>query len=266
MTELPAIMVYAALALMLVGLETYRRKTVRLERKLRERNESVALLRRALLELESLESETLSRISGPMKKILKSVKQTMLEISRCEGTPQDARERLSKLTAMIGEIEKFLEVMDELDEIGEEKTGKENGDGEPYVLLDELLFQTLEEWNERFFEKGISLALAVNENVKVRGGGNYLKMVLDNVYSEFLRSMRSDSLVHVVLVNKEGNARLSMTGRGSTDAEFEPSTLGIELARRIVGIYGGWLSFDDSSNSYTMELPLARNDETGDEK
>lgn len=260
MITLPIYVIFLVFLAILMGLEINRRRKMSYLERIGELEESIRLLRVELEELEALKSEMLSRIGVSLRKPLESVRETVIELSRPLDRTPEVKEQLARLIVEIEEIEKFLSVMKELAALENMdltmESQRDDGQEPAQVDLDGLLFETLNEWNDLFSDKGISLALSLDENIRVSGSTYYLKHALDNIFSEITRIMSSGTLIHIVLKERPDSVRLTLTCKGSRNRESEQSAFGVELARQIVSAHRGWLSGDTDSGQYAIELPL----------
>ena len=262
MITFPAYTVFLVFLGILLIMEMNRREKAKYEKRIKGLKNKLKLVMEELDELEKLKSEMLSRIGISLRKPLESVRETAIELSRPLDRSPAVKEQLSKLTSEIEEIENFLNVMKELATLENINLSDESQfpDGaEPSaVLLDELLFDTLNEWNETFSANGVSLAMSVDENILVSGNRYYLRHALDNILSEIARIMSSGSLIHIILSGEHNSARLTIVHKGETQAEVKQSAFGVELARQIISAHKGWLTGDTDTGQYAIELPQVK--------
>lgn len=259
MITLPIYVIFLVFLAILMSMELNRRRKLEFKARITELENSLDLLKEELDELEALKSGMLSRIGTSLKKPLEAVKATVIELSRPLDRSPEVREQLALLTVEIEEIEKFLNLMKELATLEKMDLtlGAQPEGGETAALsLDGLLFETLDEWNDTFSERGISLALSLDEDLYVSGSRYYLRHALDNILSEMTRAVDTGSLIHVLLKASPKTVRLSLSCRGGRLKESEQSAFGVELARQIVSAHDGWLTEDTESLQYTLELPL----------
>ncbi|OPL18553.1 MAG: hypothetical protein AVO35_04270 [Candidatus Aegiribacteria sp. MLS_C] len=260
MITLPIYVIFLCFLGILMGMEMNRRKRIEFQKRIIELESRMELLREELIELENLKSEMLSRIGVSLRKPLESVRETVIGLSRPLDRYPEVKDQLSRLVVEIEEIENFLNVMHELAalehmDLASEAREEEGGGGEPWISLDTLLFDTLKEWNDQLSEKSMSLALSVDEDVRVAGSRYYLRHALDNILSEITRMMAPGTLIHIVLQKVGDRARLSIISKGDRAPGSEKSAFGAELARQIVSAHDGWLTGDDQTGSYAIELP-----------
>lgn len=221
----------------------------------------VEALKLELSDMERHKSELLSRIGISLRKPLEAVKTTAAELSRPFDSSPLVKDQLNRLTSEIEEIGNFLDVIREIAFLEKMDlssgspfiTGSEAAD----VQLDTLIMETLNEWNYRFSEGGVSLAVSMDEEVPVTGSPRYLRQALDNIFSEVSRPMSPGGLIHLVLSGEGGAARMTVEYSGEQTVREVSSALGVELARQIISAHGGWLTCDPDSNRYAIELPLA---------
>ncbi|MBN2587534.1 MAG: hypothetical protein JXR55_09595 [Candidatus Fermentibacteraceae bacterium] len=260
MITLPIYVIFLVFLGILMGLEINRRKKISFSERINELEDSIRLLREELDELETLKSEMLSRIGISLKKPLESVRETVIELSRPLDRSPEVKEQLARLIVEIEEIENFLSVMKELaalENMDLTRESHQNDDAGPSpVLLDSLLFETLNEWNDLFSERGISLALSLDENIRISGNTYYLRHALDNIFTEITRIMGSGTLIHIVLKERPDSVRVTLTCKGSRQRDSEQSAFGVELARQIISAHKGWLTGDTDSGQFAIELPL----------
>ena len=236
-----------------------RRKNVELLKNNKLLKNKLKALTKELNELGKLKSDMLFRIGSSLRKPLESVRETAIELSRSPEKSKGVKEQLARLTNEITEIENFLDIMKELaflekmDLLGSSQFPDE--DGSSSLSLDNLLFDTLSEWNDEFSSRGVSLAISIDENVMVTGSRHYLKHALENILSEISRITVSGSLVHIVLFNDETSVRMKIAYKGEPAKTVKQSAFGVELARQIISIHDGWLAGDSKTGQYMMELP-----------
>ena len=263
MITLPVHIIFLVFLGILLVLEMHRRKKLSYISRIRSLENKLRLLKEELDELEKLKSEMLSRIGLSLRKPLESVRKTAIELSRPLDRSPAVKEQLARLTAEIEEIENFLNVMKELAALENmdltDKSQFPDGAESAVVSLDELLFETLNEWNERFSEMGVSLAISVDENVLVSGSRYYLRHSLENILSEISRIMSSGSLIHIMLTAENDSVRLAIVYKGETQSNAKQSAFGVELARQIVSAHNGWLTGDITTGQYAIELPRTKN-------
>ncbi|MBD3276893.1 MAG: hypothetical protein GF388_01215 [Candidatus Aegiribacteria sp.] len=265
MITIPVYVIFLVFLGILMGLELNRRKKNRYMKRIKELEEKLKLLRSELDELHSVKSEMMSRIGLSLRKPLDSLRNTALELSKPLERSPAAKQHLSRLTEEVMEIEKFLDVVKELDALENiDITAMEDSSESETVLevtLDSLLFDVLDSWNNTLSEKGISMALSIDGDVRVRGSRRYLRLALENMISEITRGMAPDSLVHITMTKDGDLVKLSMVHKGERKEEVEKSAFGSELARQIVNAHGGWLRFESESSTYAAELPLCSKEE-----
>ena len=154
MITLPIYIVFLVFLGILMVMEMNRRKMLSYKDRIKNLESKLGLLKEELNGLEKLKSEMLSRIGLSLRKPLESVRETAIELSRPLDRSPVVKEHLARLTAEIEEIENFLNVMKELAALENmDLTDKSHLPDEAessIVSLDELLFETLNEWNERF--------------------------------------------------------------------------------------------------------------------
>jgi len=262
MITLPISVVFLVFLGMLIILELNRRKKVSLAKKIVELENKLNLQRKELNELQELKSEMLLRIGISLRKPLESVRETAIELSRPLDRSPAVKEQLTRLTSEIEEIENFLNVMKELAALEKIDLTNEkqlpDGIESSVVLLDELLFETLNEWNETFSAGGISLAMSVVENVPVSGSRYYLRHALENLFSEISRITVSGSLIHIMLIEDDESVKLTIAHKGESQINSKQSAFGVELARQILSAHNGWLTGDIRTGQYAIELPRAK--------
>lgn len=257
--NIPISIIFLACLCLFLILEMNRRKNVASIKKINLLENKLKALTKELNELEKLKSDMLSRIGISLREPLESVRVTAIELSRPADRSPDVKEHLARLTNEITEIENFLDVMKELaflekmDLSGSSQFPDEAESSS--VSLDDLLFETLNEWNDEFSSRGVSLAMSIDENVMVTGSRHYLKHALENILSEISRIMVTGSLVHIVLFNDEGSVRMKIAYKGEPAKTVKQSAFGVELARQIVSAHDGWLTGDLKTGQYVMELP-----------
>lgn len=259
MITLPIYIVFLVFLGILMIMEMNRRKKLSYKSKIDNLENKLRLLKEELDELEKLKSEMLSRIGLSLRKPLESVRKTAIELSRPLDRSPAVKEQLARLTTEIEEIENFLNVMKELAALENmdltDKSQLPDGAESSVVSLDELLFETLNEWNERFSAMGVSMAMSVDENVLVSGSRYYLRHSLDNILSEISRIMSSGSLIHIMLTGENDSVRLAIVHKGETQRNAKQSAFGVELARQIISAHSGWLTGDITTGQYAIELP-----------
>ncbi len=259
MISLPVYVVFLIFLGILMIMEMYRRNKITYEKKIGELKNKLRLFKEELDELEKLKSEMLSRIGVSLRKPLESVRETAIELSRPLDRSPVVKEQLAKLTAEIEEIENFLNVMKELAALENMDLTDESqfpdGAESSVVSLDELLFETLNEWNELFATRGVSLAISVDENVLVSGSRYYLRHALDNILSEISRIMSLGSMIHITLTGGYDSVRLTIVHKGETQINAKQSAFEVELARQIVSAHRGWLTGETGTGQYAIELP-----------
>lgn len=259
MITLPVYVVFLIFLGILMIMEMYRRNKITYEKRISELENKLRLVMEELDELGKVKSEMLSRIGISLRKPLESVRETAIELSRPLDRSPVVKEQLARLTAEIEEIENFLNVMKELAALenmdltdkSEFPDGAESSD----VSLDELLFETLNGWNELFASRGVSLAISMDENVLISGSRYYLKHALDNILSEISRIMSQGSLIHIMLTGGYDSVRLTIVHKGETQSKIKQSAFGVELARQIVSAHRGWLTGEIATGQYDIELP-----------
>ncbi len=260
MITLPVYVIFLFFLAILMGMEMNRRKKISYDERIRELENNIELLKEELDHLQTLRSEMLSRIGISLKKPLESVRETVIELSTPLDSSPEVREQLTKLTVEIEEIENFLSVMKELAALENMDLAVadkgEAGTSDSQVSLDGLLFETLDEWNDLLSDRGISLAMSVDDDLYVSGSRHYLKHALDNILGEITRVMEPGTLIHIVMQRRSETMRLTFSCKGSSRTEAEQSAFGVELARQIISAHRGWLSADTKSGQYAIEIPL----------
>ncbi len=257
--NIPISVIFMVCLCLFLILEMNRRKNVASMKRISLLENKLKTLTKELNDLGKLKSDMLSRIGISLRKPLESVRETAIELSRPPDRSNGVKEHLARLTNEITEIENFLDVMKELaflEKMGLSDSSQFLDETESTsVALDDLLFDTLKEWNDEFSSKGVSLAMSIDENVMVTGSRHYLKHALENILSEISRIMVSGSLVHIVLFNDEESVRMKIAYKGEPAKTVKQSAFGVELARQIISIHGGWLTGDLKTGQYVMELP-----------
>jgi two-component system, OmpR family, heavy metal sensor histidine kinase CusS len=259
-----AFLLGTALALMM---ERNRRTRLRDRARIGALEERIEALKLELSEMERHKSDLLSRIGNSLRKPLESVRSTAEELTRPFDSSPGVKEQLNRLASEIGEIGNFLEVIREIAFL--EKMDRTSGS--PFltgseassVQLDGLIMDSLNEWNYRFSDSGVSLAVSMDEDIRITGSHRYLKQALDNILSEVSRPMSPGGLIHVVLSGEGGTARMTVEYTGEHTVREVQSALGVELARQIVNAHDGWLTCDPDAGRYAVEFPLASSRESG---
>lgn len=263
MITFPLYIVFLVFLVVLMVMEMNRRKKLSYKNRIMNLENKLGLLKEELDELEKLKSKMLSRIGLSLRKPLESVRKTAIELSRPLDRSPAVKEQLARLTTEIEEIENFLNVMKELAALENmdltDDSQFPDGAESAVVSLDELLFETLNEWNERFSAMGVSLAMSVDENVLVSGSRYYLRHSLENILSEISRITTSGSLIHIMLTRENDSVRLAIVHKGETQSNAKQSAFGVELARQIVSAHNGWLTGDIATGQYAVELPSIKN-------
>lgn len=259
MITLPVYIVFIIFLAVFMMMEMYRRNKISFQNKISDLQGKLTLYKEELDQLEKLKSEMLSRIGVSLRKPLESVRETAIELSRPLDRSPLVKEQLARLTAEIEEIENFLNVMKELATLENMNLTDDSkfpdGAESSLVSLDELLFETLNEWNEEFASRGVSLAISMDENVFVSGSRYYLRHALENILSEVSRIMSTGSLIHIILSHGEDSVRLTIVHKGETQNNVENSAFEVELARQIISAHKGWLTGETGTGQYAIELP-----------
>lgn len=215
----------------------------------------------ALSELESaanLRSELLSRIGQSLRKPLESIRSATDEISRPLECPEWMKEQLGLLSKEIDNIGKFIDLIGEivtLDKLSE-RSSTPPLSGETLTDLERVLTTVVQAASGRLAERGISMTVAMDPEVMVRGDESYLRQALDAIISETERFAGKGSIVHVDLAAGEGTARLSLDYRGPGNPDAASSLLSLELARQIIAGHGGWIQEAARRGQFTVELPI----------
>ncbi len=263
MITLPIYVVFMVFLGILMVMELDRRKKISRTNRIKELENNLRLLKKELDELEKLKSEMLSRIGLSLRKPLESVRETAIELSRPLDRSPAVREQLSRLTAEIEEIENFLNIMRELAKLENinltENLPQKEITESSVISLDKLLLETLNEWNELFSSRGVSLAISVDDDILVSGSKRYLRQFLDNILSEISRIMSSGALIYIVLTGESDIVHLTMVYKGEKQNNVKQSAFGIELARQIVSAHNGWLTGNTATGQYTIEFPRVNN-------
>jgi len=259
MISLPIYVIFLVFLVILLFMEHNRRHNNKQKRRIMTLQNDVSMLKKELDQLETLKSQMLSGIGTSLRKPLESVRETVIELSKPLGRTPEIQQQLARLSAEIAEIEKFLSIVKELSalekmDLSSEPHEKGNG-GEGMAILDEILLESLKEWNDAFSDTGISLALSLDDEVSVRGNPRYLRHAFDNIFSEIARVAESGSLVHIVLLSGDHSVKLTITHRGNRRSAEDVSAFGVELARQIVNAHNGWLTEDADTGRYSMEFP-----------
>mgnify|MGYP001133037839 CR=1 FL=1 len=256
MITLPVYVVFLIFLVLLMIMEMYRRNKISFEKKISELKNKLTLYKEELDELEKVKSEMLSRIGVSLRKPLESVRETAIELSSPLDRSPIVKEQLARLTTEIEEIENFLNVMKELATLEnmDLTDGSQFPDGQEssIVSLDELLFETLNEWNETLAARGVSLAISMDENVVVSGSRYYLRHALDNILSEISRIMSSGSLIHIMLTGGKESVRLTIVHKGEIQSDVKRSAFEVELARQIISAHKGWLTGETGTEAETL--------------
>ncbi len=227
----------------------------------RRRNESLRRdLEGALAELDSaanLRSELLSRIGQSLRKPLESIRSATDEISRPLECPDWMKEQLGLLSKEIDNIGKFIDLIGEivtLDRLSEESSTPPLSGG-AVTDLEAVLTDVVQASSGRLAERGISMTVAMDTDVSVRGDESYLRQAFEAIASETERFAGKGSMVHVDLTAGEGTARVTLDYRGPVNPEASSSLLSLELARQIVSGHGGWIQEASKKGQFTVELP-----------
>ncbi|MCC6872011.1 MAG: hypothetical protein IT351_06470, partial [Candidatus Fermentibacter sp.] len=118
----------------------------------------------------------------------------------------------------------------------------------------------------RLAERGISMTVAMDSDVSVRGDESYLRQAFEAIASETERFAGKGSMVHVDLTAGEGTARVTLDYRGPVNPEASSSLLSLELARQIVSGHGGWIQEASKKGQFTVELPTVPRTSTAPEE
>ncbi len=216
----------------------------------------------ALAELEQsgrIRSELLSRIGQSLRKPLESIKTATEEMTRPLECPDWMKDQLLLLTREIDNISKFIDLIGEIVALDRMKSESSSPllSKEEVVDLEKLLSETVQEASGRLAERGISLAVAMDRAVRVRGDAGYLRQAMDSLVQETERFAGRGSIVHVDLCSEESIARITLDFRGPGDPDAASSVLSLELARQILAGHGGWLQEGARNGQFTVEIPVA---------
>lgn len=266
MTDLPISIAIAALILVLVVLEFFRRRDIRARRRLRELKTEIETMKWEISSLEKLKSELLTRIGSSLRQPLTSVRESALELTRPLDSSPEMNTQMSRLTAEIDEIEHFLNVLSEiamLEDLEESSNGTPplGGMENPLIRIDQLVSDILQDNIHRMTEYGLSLTVAMDDNLLVRGNEKYIVHAVSNLINEAMRQISRGGIVNVNLSRTADSIRLKINTRGEPRSEEGNSALGVELARLIISTHGGWLTEGRGIGEYTANLPPALSDE-----
>lgn len=251
---LAAVAVLAVLALM----EHFRRRLSRLGRVDSQLREDLAAARQEVLASEKARSELLSRIGTTLRKPLASIRNAAEEVSRPFDCPDWVREQLSLLSGEVEAISRFIDLIGEIASLERPAAGATAGtEREPVVDLEGLLTSIIQEASPKLSEKGMSLVAAIDPGISVRGDERYIRQALESLLGETIRQAGRGSILHLDLNSSETHARFSCDYRGSPDPDASGSVLGMELARQVISVHGGWLQEGSRKGQFAAGLPLA---------
>ena len=262
MTSLPFSLAALLLVSVLIVLELFRRRDLKARRRIEELRTEIEAMKWEVSSLEKLKSELLARIGSSLRRPLASVRESALELSRPLDSSPEMNRQMQRLTTEIDEIDRFLNV---LGEIAILESMEETGDGTPplagnestVVNLNNVVTEVLRKSTQRMTESGLSLTVATDDGLLVRGNERYLSHAVSNLLSEAIRYTARGGIVSVDLSRTVDSLRLKIQSRGTPAEEVTESTLGVELARQIISAHGGWLTEGRERGGYTASLPPA---------
>ncbi len=260
MTSLPFSAVALLLVIVWIVLEVFRRRELKARRRIEDQRMEIEAMRWEISSLEKLKSELLTRIGSSLRRPLTAVRESALELTRPLDSSPEMNQQMQKLTAEIDEIERFLNV---LGEIALLEHMEETGDGAPplagngstVVNVNCIVTEVLQKCTQRMTESGLSLTVAMDDGLLVRGNERYLSHAVSNLLNEVIRYTARGGIVSVDLARTEDALRLKIQSRGTPAPEVTESTLGVELARQIISAHGGWLTEGRQKGEYTASLP-----------
>ena len=263
MFDIPLWLAAAALVGALALMEHFRRTASSLRRQNGSLRSDLSASRQEVMASEKARSELLSRIGSTLRKPLSSIRNAAEEVSRPFDCPDWVKEQLSLLSSEVDTISRFIDLIGEIASL-ERPSGAphftQSTGAEPGVDLEELLTSIIQDATARLAEKGISLAAAIDPGVMVRGDERYIRQALESLLGETIRHAGRGSILHVDLSSTDSGARFSCDYRGNPDPEAAGSVLGLELARQVISVHGGWLQEGSRKGQFTAGLPAGEKD------
>jgi signal transduction histidine kinase len=260
MTSLPFSFAALMLVAVLITLEIFRRRDQKAQRRIEDLRIEIDAMKWEISSLEKLKSELLTRIGSSLSRPLASVRESALELTRPLDSSPEMNQQMQRLTAEIDEIERFLNV---LGEIALLEHMEENSNGTPplagnesmIVNVNSVVTEVLRKSTRRMTESGLSLTVAADDGILVRGNERYLIHAVTNLLNEAIRYTARGGIVSVDLAKAEDSLRLKIQCRGAPVEQVTESTLGVELARQIISAHGGWLTEGHQKGEYTASFP-----------
>jgi two-component system, OmpR family, sensor histidine kinase SenX3 len=252
---LAALALVAALGLM----EHFRRSGSAMKRHNEAMRNDLAASRLEVVASEKARSELLSRIGSSLRKPLASIRNAAEEVSRPFDCPDWVREQLALLSSEVETISRFIDLIGEIASLERprEDAAAPSSQAGPKVDLEEIFTSIINEASSRLAEKGISLAAAIDPGVMVKGDERYIRQALESLLGETIRHAGRGSILHIDLSRTDSGARFSCDYRGSPDPDATGSVLGMELARQVISVHGGWLQEGSRKGQFSAGLPLA---------
>lgn len=222
---------------------------------------------------ERLKTELITNVSHDIKTPLTSIA-NYVDLLKKAPTAEEQAQYLDVLSRQSARLKKLTE---DLVEASKASTGAIAVELMP-TNLDEIIDQSLAEYAERLRLAGLTPIYTPSEGLSVTADGRLLWRVLDNllnnavkyaqpgtrVYIDAVSTLEGDAIISVKNISRD---RLNVSAdelmerfvRGDTSRSTEGSGLGLNIARSLVELMGGYFTLFVDGDLFKAEitLPLA---------
>jgi signal transduction histidine kinase len=260
----PLILLAPLVVAALILIEYYRRSASAERRRSRELRRRLSSLGNEVESMERFRTDLLVRVGTEIRGPLSSIRNRAEALAQPFMTEEEIR---ADTDAMRRDLELLDHYLDSLGEILELHSLESSSDTPPLmergevVSLDGILARSLSSLDSEISGKGLSLAVASDEGLMVRGDPEYLSRALVELVSQAVMHAPHGSVLHLHLSDtEEGRVKLRLGYTGEPLVEATSSALLIALARQIISAHGGSLTSLENPGQYSLELDSAEED------
>ena len=221
------------------------------------------------LKSERLKTELITNVSHDIKTPLTSIINYVDLLKKEKFDNKQIEQYIAILDSKSQRLKKLIEDLVEASKVssGNVKLNLEN------INLNELLNQTIGEFEDKFKTKGLKIETKMPENpITLKADSRYMYRIIENLFSNISKYAMNNTRVYITLEKNENNIVLSMKNisnqklnisadelkqrfvRGDKSRYTEGSGLGLSIAENLTELQGGTFDIQIDGDLFKVTL------------